>query len=137
MSLVVNTGSNDSNGYVYVTGIEMTSAEARLNGEPAQLRCTVQGLKVYSGQISVYYKRTTEAESKTILTLVNKGLQYFTIYQNTEENISVNHKTVDYVVTINIDFKSVKCTAVGNYTCELRSQGNPYADTGYLKGFCK
>ena len=123
--------------HVFVSGIEMTGAEVHLNDNPAKLRCIVKGLTAHSGQIGIYYKKTTEAETKTILTLVNKGLVYSTIYRNTVDNLVINHTTQDYIVTIDLNFTKVECTDVGYYTCELRSQGNQYADTGYLKGFCK
>ena len=113
----------------------MTGAEVYLNDKHAQLRCIVEGLKAYSGQISIFYQKTKEVDPKTLLTLINKGDLYSKIYQNIPESLVINHTTKDYVVTIDLNFTQVGCTDVGYYTCELRSQGNLYSDTGYLKGF--
>lgn len=113
----------------------MTNAEVYLNDKPAKLKCVVRGLKVYSGQISVYHKQTAETKTKVLLTLVNNGYVYSPIFQDSDENLSITHRTEEYVVTIVLNFKEVRCTDIGLYTCELKSQGNEYAKTGFLKGF--
>ena len=123
--------------YLFIAEIEMTSTDVYLKQRSGHLKCTVRGLKFYSGQISIYYQQTNDIEPKIIVMLVNDGQIYSTIFRDTPENLKISHKSKDYSVTIDLKFEEVTCFDTGLYKCELKSRGKEYTATGSLQGFGK